>query len=151
MLRHVYLLNPFWWFNHLHRTRFIHFFVVGSTGVAINLGVTALLTEFVFGRENYFTGFLVGIGANLAYNFTLHTVVTFKTKDRHVRRLTIFVAYSLVMAYVQAQVVKWLTALVGVNWYLVVIATVILVFSVFTFILFKFVLFRSEQEIEVTT
>lgn len=148
MQRYKHFFNPFWWFDFLHRTRFVHFFVVGATGVAINLGVTALLTELFFGRENYFTGFVVGIGANLAYNFTLHTIVTFKTTGRHAPRLAIFVIYSLALAYVQAQVVKQITALVGVDWYLVVIASVILVFSVGTFLLFKFLLFRPAQEAE---
>ena len=139
-------LNPLWWLSFLHQTRYIHFFVVGATGVALNLAITAFFTELVFGREQYFTGYLIGLGANLLYNFALHTVVTFKTKDRHVRRLTIFVVYSLILAYIQAQLVKWLTALVGVDWYLVVIAAVILSFSVVTFVLFKFLLFKTAHE-----
>lgn len=147
---HSYLrfLNPLWWLAFLHKTRYIHFFIVGATGVALNLAITAFFTELVFGREQYFTGYLIGLAANLLYNFGLHTVVTFKTKDRHGRRLVIFVAYSLILAYIQAQLVKWLTAIVGVDWYLVVIAGVILSFSVVTFVLFKLVLFKTVPEIQ---
>lgn len=130
----------------MHSARFVHFFAVGVTGVAINLGITAFFTELVFGREQYFSAYLIGLTANLLYNFVLHTRVTFKTKGNHARRLAIFMAYSLSLAYIQAQCVKWLTAQVGVDWYLVVIASVILTFSVLTFLLFKFVLFKSAPE-----
>ncbi len=137
--------NPLWWYRLLVRTRYLHFFVVGATGVAINLGITAAFAELVFGREHYFSAYLIGLAANLLYNFVLHTAVTFKTKGDHTRRLVIFLVYSLVLTYVQAYVVKHVTAFVGVNWYLVVIASVILIFSVVTFLLFKFVLFREEK------
>lgn len=139
-------INLMWWWRLLHRTRYLHFFAVGMTGVAINLGITAFFAELVFGREYYFDAYLIGLFANLLYNFILHTRVTFKTKGNHTRRLVIFMAYSLALAYIQAQVVKWLTALVGVDWYLVVIASVILAFSVLTFLLFKFVLFVAHEE-----
>lgn len=129
-----------------HRTRFVHFFVIGMTGVGINLGLTAFFAELVFGREQYFYAYLIGLFANLLYNFILHTRVTFKTRGNHTRRLTIFAAYSLVLAYVQAHVVRFLTDLVGVNWYLVVIASVIFAFSVVTFLMFKFVLFKEPPE-----
>lgn len=135
-------LDPWWWWEFLHTLRFTHFFAVGATGVAINLGVTAFFAELVFGREEYFAAYLIGLSANLLYNFALHTAVTFKTKDKHIQRLTLFMAYSLGMAYLQAQVVRSLTALVGIDWYLLVIGLVILVFSLCTFVLFKFVLFK---------
>ncbi len=138
-----HLINPLWWLKLMARLRYLHFFVVGATGVAINLGLTAFFAELVFGRENYFSAYLIGLFVNLLYNFILHTVVTFKTKDKHATRLMIFLAYSLVLTYVQAYLVKHITAWVGVNWYLVVIASVILIFSIVTFLLFKFVLFRE--------
>lgn len=147
-------LSPTWWFHLLLSSRYLHFFAVGITGVAINLVLTALFAELVFGREQYFSAYLIGLATNLLYNFVLHTVVTFKIKGKHMQRLFIFVAYSLALAYVQAQCVKWLTELIGVDWYLVVIASVILAFSVMTFILFKFVLFRqkpSDPEVSVHT
>lgn len=140
------LFSPRWWFRLLHNSRYLHFLVVGVSGVAINLGITAFFAELVFGREEYFSAYLIGLSANLLYNFILHTAVTFKTKEKHGRRLAVFVAYSLTLAYVQTKVVKWVTDLVGVDWYLVVIASVIFVFSMLTFLLFKFVLFRKKAE-----
>jgi putative flippase GtrA len=144
------LINPFWWWRLAVRERYLHFFIVGATGVAINLAITAFFAELVFGRERYFTAYVIGLVINLAYNFILHTIVTFKTKGDHVRRLTIFVVYSLILTFIQAQVVKYITNLVGVNWYLIVIAGVIFFFSIVTFLLFKFVLFRDPGSTVVT-
>jgi len=138
--------NPWWWWRLMHGSRFVHFFIVGTTGVAINLGVTAFLTEFIFGREHYFSGYVIGLAANLLYNFILHTTVTFKTQGNHTRRLVVFTVYSLVMVYIQARVVKAITDAIGVNFYIIVIASVILVSSVITFLLFKFVLFKADEE-----
>ena len=139
------LLNPFWWYRLMVRERYLHFFVVGASGVAMNLAITAFFAELVFGRENYFSAYVIGLSVNLLYNFILHTFVTFKTKGDHARRLIVFVVYSLVLTYIQARVVKYITDLVGVNWYLVVIASVIFFFSIVTFLLFKFVLFREKR------
>lgn len=145
---HLHLLSPAWWVRFLHETRYLHFFIVGMSGVGINLLITASLTELYFGRENYFSAYLIGLGANLLYNFILHTMVTFKTKGKHAQRLAIFVAYSLTLAYVQALVTKIMTDWVGVDWYLIVIAAVIMVFSIITFVLFKFVLFKNDPAID---
>lgn len=147
MKPYAHLYNPFWWLHFLNRTRYLHFFVVGATGVAINLGITAFFAELVFGRTHYFSAYLIGLCANLLYNFILHTVVTFKTKDGHMWRLSVFIGYSLTLAYIQARIVRLLTDWVGINWYLVVIGSVILFFSVITFVLFKFVLFRSNPRV----
>lgn len=135
-------------FQYLRETRYLHFFAVGSTGVAINLGVTAFFAEVVFGREYYFDAVCIGIGVNLLYNFILHTKFTFKTKDKHIQRLVIFVAYSLLLAYVQAQVIDELVKLIGINWYLVVDAGTIFVFSLITFVLFKLFLFKKSPTVE---
>jgi putative flippase GtrA len=142
-------LNPVAVLQLLRDTRYLHFFVVGMSGVAMNLGITAGLTELAFGREHYFSAYLIGLGANLLYNFVLHTRITFRTSGGHARRLAIFLAYSLVLAYVQARVTKALVAWLGVDWYLVVIPSVILVFSVITFVIFKFILFKEEKPQEV--
>lgn len=137
------LLNPMWWYRLLMRERYVHFFVVGASGVAMNLAITAFFAELVFGRENYYSAYIIGLSVNLLYNFLLHTFVTFKTKGDHTRRLLIFVVYSLALTYIQARTVKYLTDLIGVDWYLIVIASVIFVFSMITFVLFKFLLFKE--------
>ena len=46
---------------------FARFFATGATGAAINLAATWLLTHFVFGVENYFAAYLIGIAANKCF------------------------------------------------------------------------------------
>lgn len=135
--------SPVWWISFLHRVRYLHFFAVGISGVGLNLAITVGLTELFFGREHYFSAYLIGLGANLIYNFVLHTVVTFKTEGNHALRLILFLGYSVGLAYLQTRVVRYLTDLIGVDWYVVVIGGVIMVFSALTFLLFKFILFRK--------
>lgn len=142
-MRYFLIASPLRFLSYLLHTRFAHFFVVGATGVLINLSLTAFFAELVFGRENYFSAYLIGLTANLLYNFSLHTLVTFKTKHHHALRLALFLAYSLALAYVQAQTVRYLADRIGVDWYLVIIASVILAYSVVTFFLFKFALFKD--------
>lgn len=137
-------------------SRYIHFFVVGVTGVALNLGITIGLTELYFGREQYFSAYLIGLTINLLYNFALHTFVTFKTTRNHSARLAVFLLYSVTLAYIQTRVVRYLTDLFGVDWYALVIAAVIMLFSAITFILFKLILFKEDssqiaQQNDITT
>ena len=138
------LLSPMRIYDLLIRYRSLHFFVVGSTGVAINLGITWMLTTFVFGLPNYFFAYLFGIAANLLFNFTLYTISIFKTEANHLRRLAVFVVYSLAMAYVQATVVKFATPAVGLQYYLLVIAATILLFSFVNFLAFKLSIFKED-------
>lgn len=137
-------LNPRSGITFLLETRYLHFFMVGATGVVLNLALTAFFAELVFGREHYFNAYLIGLLINLLYNFALHTFVTFKTSSNHLYRLSVFFIYSLTLAYVQAYIVKHLTDWIGINWYIVIIASVIFIFSIITFLLFKFVLFKEE-------
>lgn len=137
------LLSPTRIYSLLLRYRFLHFFVVGSSGVTINLGVTWGLTTFVFGLPNYFFAYLFGIAANLLFNFTLYTITIFQTRANHLRRLMVFVTYSLIMAYVQATVVRFATPIVGLQYYLFVIAATILFFSFVNFLVFKLSIFKE--------
>ena len=135
--------DPFFVFRLLVKTNYLLFFLVGISGVVLNLAITWYLTEFVFGRELYFDAYLIGLGVTLCYLFTLHTFITFNTKDKHIRRFVLFITYSLVMSGVQAFLVKTITPIVGIHYYLVVIASIILIFSTVTFLLFKLALFRE--------
>ena len=137
-------LSPLQVYRLLVRHRALQFFVVGSCGVGINLGITWLLTTFVFGLQNYFLAYLFGITANLSFNFTLYTLAIFKTRERHARRLIIFVLYSLTMASIQATIVRTVTPLVGIEWYLGVSAGTIFMFSIFNFFVFKLSIFRRD-------
>lgn len=132
-------------YQYLYKTRFIHFFITGVTGVILNLLTTFLTTEFIFGRDNYFYGYLCGLIINLIYNFTLHTIITFQTHKYHTLRFAGFVTYSLLLSALQAFLVKTIVDIVGVDLYLIVITGIIAIFSILTFILFKYGIFKEKN------
>lgn len=139
------IFNPVYSYKLLYKYRVIHFFVNGAIGVLINLGVTAFLAELVFGREDYFYAYLIGLTSNLLYNFISHTMITFRTKNKHTKRLVIFVTYSLIASFIQSVIIKNVVDLIGVNFYLIVIASTILIFSIITFIIFKIWIFKEKN------
>ncbi|OGZ06933.1 MAG: hypothetical protein A2942_01200 [Candidatus Lloydbacteria bacterium RIFCSPLOWO2_01_FULL_50_20] len=132
----------------LFRHKYFHFFMTGVSGVAINLSLTWFFTTFVFGLPGYFKAYLIGATFNLLYNFTLHTLVTFKTTSRHFSRLIGFIAYSVILTLFQAVIVKYVTEAVGLQYYLLVIATTIFLLSTVTFVIFKFFLFHESYRKE---
>ncbi len=127
----------------LMRYGYFQFFAVGGTGVVIDLGITWALTTYVYGAEHYFTAYLIGISVNLLWNFVLYSFTIFKTKGDHARRLVIFVGYSIFITWVNTLIVQWLVGLIGVRYYLEVIALVILVLSTINFFVFKLSLFKE--------
>ena len=138
------LFSPVFILHLLYKYKYIHFFLTGMTGVILALLITWSLTEHVFGLENYFTSYLVGLSANLVYNFILHTKVSFNTRKNHPQRFVIFVIYSLLMVSLQAVTVKILTPIIGIEFYLFVIASVILIYSIISYFIFKFIIFSEE-------
>ena len=161
------LLSPKFVVGLFIRTRYLHFFMTGATGVVLNLFVSWFFVEFIFLRDEYFVfnnllkdttlGVIMGQTINLIYNFYLHTKMTFKTKENHKRRFVIFIAYSLFMTYVVIVPLilvlrnflgfvfpyTYLNFLVGFE-YLIASAVVILFFSFFNFIVFKIWLFKDK-------
>ncbi len=125
--------------------KFLHFFVTGVLGVLLNLTITWILTTFVYGISRYFTAYLIGTTVNLIFNFTIHSIITFQTKTHHFSRLTGFILYNIGMTAVQASIIKYLTALLGLHYYLLVIAGTIFTFSIGSFIVFKFFLFHESR------
>lgn len=131
------------WIGFLCRHRILQFLFTGGSGALLNLGVTALLTETILGRERYFGAYLMGLGVNIIYNFALHTRLTFRTRQGHGRRFGFFLGYNLAMTALQAGVVKVLVGLVGVDYYLPVIAGVILTFATITYVVYRWWVFRE--------
>lgn len=129
--------------NKLLSTRLPHFALISGVGLAINLSFVTLFTELVFGRERYFSAYIIGLVANLLFNFIFHTIYTFKTKQRHTRRFIFFIVYNLVMSYIQARIIDWIVPIIGYDWYLFIIISIICFFAVFSFILYKFGLFKD--------
>jgi len=130
-------------YQFLRKHRLLHFVFTGGSGALLNLGITALLSELVFGRESYFFAYLIGLLVNFIYNFVLHTLLTFRVRQGHARRLKAFLLYNVGMTVFQAALVKLLVRRFGVDFYLPVIALVILSFSAVTYCYYRFSLFRQ--------
>lgn len=141
------ILHPSQIIQILLRHRFIHFLFVGGGGLAISLGVTWFFTQFLLGLEKYFTAYLIGTAAALVFNFTMYSLVIFRTSREHARRLFVYFAYILCVILIQAQIVSFITPIVGLSWYLVVIATVIAFFSVVNFLVFKLSIFKERDSL----
>ena len=137
--------KPKAWYRLLHKHRFIHFLIIGGTGVLLNITLTTLFTELVLGRGRYFYAYLIGLFANLTYNFTLHTIITFMPTERHTRRFFFFIIYYLSMAALQAAIIKTLVDVIGVDYYLPVITATIGVFFVINFFVSKYWLFKKDD------
>jgi len=143
------LLRPLSVVDILARYRFLHFLVIGGGGAVLGLGLIWFLTTFVFGLEGYFTAYLIGTGVSLAFNFTMYSLVIFKTSHQHARRLIVYFLYIIFIIAIQAAVVRTITPLVGLEWYLVVIASVVGLFSVINFLVFKLSIFK-ERDLALT-
>jgi hypothetical protein len=137
------LLNPFFVLHLLIKTKYLHFFLSGISGVVLQLAFTWFFTEFIFGQARYFDAYLFGLAIALMYLFALHTFITFRTKQGHPKRFLWFFLYSLCMSALQAFLVKVITPIVGIQYYLVVIAGIILMFSTVSFLFFKLALFKE--------
>ncbi|MDB5189500.1 MAG: hypothetical protein JWL82_457 [Parcubacteria group bacterium] len=125
---------------------FIRFFFTGAAGAVLSLAITWALTTFVVGTAHYFSAYLVGIAANLLFNFVTYTLAVFKTKHDHLRRLAVFLWYGVIMAFLQGSTVQLITEHVGVQRYLFVIAGVIAFFAVLNFFVFKLSVFKERPE-----
>ncbi|MGB4076293.1 MAG: glycosyltransferase family 39 protein [Minisyncoccia bacterium] len=122
---------------------FVRFLLTGATGALLSLLITWGITTFVVGVEHYFSAYLVGIAVNLLFNFVAYTLAVFKTKHDHLRRLTVFLFYGIIMAFLQGATVQLITSIVGVQWYLPVIALVIGALALFNFLVFKLSIFKE--------
>ncbi len=142
------LCSPPFVLDLLIRYKYIHFLVIGVTGLGLALLIIFLLTEFVFGRENYYTAYLIGLVINLTYNFVLHTLISFRTQRKHVSRFIVFIVYNLLMASFQATVVGFVTPIIGVDFYIFIIATVVFIFSIINYLVFKLVVFFEQYDQE---
>ena len=129
----------------LLRHRFLHFLLVGGGGAGIGIGSTWLLTTYVFGIERYFSAYLLGTTAAPIFNFTMYSIVIFKTTREHVRRLVVYLLYIIGIITVQALSVKTITPIVGLRWYLLVIAMVVGFFSIINFLVFKLAIFKDRR------
>lgn len=127
-------------------SRFIHYFGITGIGLCLNLLITTMLTELIFNREKYFIGYVIGVIINLLFNFILHTIITFKSKVKHFKRLFMFMAYHISMSIVQALLIRFIVPKVGYDYYLFVIVLVIGVFYIYGFYVSKYWIFKKKNK-----
>lgn len=132
--------------NILERFRvYIIYGLVGVGGAIANILVTWLFTEFVFGIEQYFAGYVLGLAANILFNFIFHALYTFRTRNELVvRRFTLFTLYSLILIIFHTVSVRLLVPVVGEHLYLLVIAAVITFYSIITFLVSRYYIFSDK-------
>ena len=130
-------------YRYLIQGSYPRFFMTGASGAVLNVLVTWVFTEYVFGRPDYFYAYTLGLVANILYNFVMHTFLTFKTTQNHVKRFSIFFGYSIFATYLQAVTVKALVPVFGLHYYIIVIAGTILVYSFVNFFVFKTKIFKE--------
>jgi len=125
--------------------KFIKFFIVGSTGVLLNLIITAILQFFIFPKELFYMASIIGTTINVIYNFILHTFFTFKTKTKHKKRFFIYALYIIFISTTQELIIKTTTPLIGLNYLVIYKALIILIFSIITYFFFKIYLFNEKN------
>src|SRR5690606_2016435 len=123
--------------------KYIRFFLVGGSGIFINLLVTGFFQFFVFEQSLFYVASIIGTSVNLIYNFTLHTIFTFNTKSKHKLRFVKFVSYTLILAIFQESLIKIITPIFGVIYLLLIKAIIVFLFSIITYLFFKFYLFNE--------
>ena len=87
--------------------RYATFITGGGIGLIINLAITAFLTEAL--GIWHMASYMVGLAANLVFNFAFHRGITFAKKDKTAHRFSLFVPLTLLI--------------IGANWTLVYIFT----------------------------
>ncbi len=121
--------------------KFVKFLIIGTLGTILNLGVTYLSTEFIFGREKYMIGFLLGLFCNIIFNFVNYFKL-FKSKKKVVMRFTIFFSYVALYILLVTNLTKIIVDIVGLNFYMLVIASLTLFFAIINYSVFKLFIFK---------
>jgi putative flippase GtrA len=121
---------------------FLKFSFSSGVGVFINLSLTLLLTEFLFGRQNYFYAYVISLTIGLLAQFILHIKYTFKKSNHISQKFQLFMGYSVIMTLIQVVTVRAITGFLGVNYYIFVISFVICFFYISNYLINKTYIFN---------
>jgi putative flippase GtrA len=121
---------------------YIKTMAVSGSGALVSILITAGLTEYVFGREHYFTAYIIGVAIGVVYAFIMLSKKVFQGDRNHGKRFMWFSLYMALLVVLQTLVVKSLVGMLGVSWYLPVIAGTMLVVSFISFAVYKYFIFR---------
>jgi putative flippase GtrA len=130
------------------------FGIIGSVGLFIDFGITWCLKEKI--NLHYLVANFIGFSFAAISNFFLNSLWTFENKRAGAsKKLTLFVAISLVGLLMNTVILNLLVRDFSVNFYLAKFITVVLVFSWnFTanyFITFKEVNAQRDDKIKIET
>jgi putative flippase GtrA len=126
-------LSPRWWFLFLYKLRAFHFAFVGGSTFLLHVGLTVIFEKFWLGAEKFYYAYTLALVLSLLYNFVMHTIVTYKTKKRHLARFGTFVVYTVIINIFQNIFVKLGTNHFGVAYRYYVMAGVIILQSIADF------------------
>jgi putative flippase GtrA len=125
------------------RKAFFYTLLTGGSGALLSVVVTYLCVEYIFGIEEYFTAYLLGVVCGVVYAFAVFAFAVFKTTERLVRKFALFSGYMAVLVIVQAAAVNMLVPIVGSEYYLVVIVGVIAALSIVNYGVYANIIFRT--------
>lgn len=115
----------------------------GGSGALLSIVITYLCVEYLFGKEGYFTAYLTGVAIGVIYAFAVFAFAVFKTTEHLLRRFAIFSAYMALLVVVQSVIVRVAVSVVGVDYYLVVIALTIAALSLVNHLVYSRYIFRT--------
>jgi len=121
---------------------FIKFSFSSGLGVFINLLLTFILTEGLFGKQHYFYAYTIGLAVGLLVQFIMHIKFTFKKSINVRKKFWRFMSYSTMVTIIQASTVKVIADFFGVNYYMLIIAFVICIFYIINYIVNSKIVFK---------
>lgn len=121
--------------------QYIQTLLVSGSGVLLSLSIVFVLTELYFGRERYFEAYLIATGISIMYAFIMF-IRLYSVQKGYLFRFILFLVYMLVLVVVQTVVIRHSVNLYGVDWYLLVITTIVGVLSFLSFFVYRYIIFR---------
>ncbi len=129
--------------------KYIKFIIGGGLGLLANVIVTFMLTEFM--GVPFRASYILGLAANIIFNFIFHMVVTFKTKEKASIRFVKFVPLTLSIAaanylfvriFTELIIISLIAGILGGYYKYVVIVLVTAAISVINYALNRYLVFK---------
>lgn len=123
--------------------RYPYFFIIGSIGYGISIGLTFLFTEYI--RLWYLLSFIIAALISLTCSFILNSLFTFRgcLRESLKERYALYIGFYTISALVTFALVYILTSIFNMH-YLVSITAVTLVSSFITYIVNKKFIFLHQ-------
>ncbi len=110
-------------------------------GAAVNIAVSWAVVTLWLGIEQYLIASMLGLFANIVFNFQSYSRMLFQDSTYSHAQFISFCAYSAFTVVVYLSIVRFVTPLVGLEWYLVVSIGAIACLALVNFFFLKRVIF----------